>query len=455
MTPWSLWLFLLGLTLPAARNDPARPAKYSIEGIVVDSIRARPLAGAEVVLSGTTVTAITDSAGRFRLDSLDAGSYRVAFFHPMLDSISISIAPSVLHVPLEAGKAVMLAVPSVATVMRRICETDDIERRSILVGRITDPETAAPVAGASVFVTWTDFEVENRNLRRTPRTVQGGTDTNGVYRVCGLPAELDGVVYAIHENSSTSRVAIASRRQDIVVRDLQLEDPESAVGRRASIAGTIRTAKGAPVSGATVSVAGSGRTATTDDKGHYSLSGLPLGTRNVLVRRLGFVAVNIPVDLSSQSTKKVDAVLEEFVLVMDPMYVIARRDRQLARVGFTKRRGQGLGDFRTRADFAKNNPVFLSDIVGTMRGVRVDYAGGRRILRAAGQGSECVHLVVDGNHWQSVFDGDTDDAVLPEDVAAVEVYSGAGVPPEFENPYTRGCLTIVIWTRTRVKDLVK
>lgn len=454
MTLWSGLLFLIGLFAPVQRES--RPAaKHAVEGIVVDSIRGRALAGAEVVISGSAISARTDSAGRFRFDSLDAGSYQIVFFHPMLDSISLAVAPAKLEVPLAPGKAVMLAVPSAATVMRSICQTDGGTHRSILVGRVSDPETGAPVPGAAVFVTWTDFAVDNKLLKRTPRTVQGGSDTNGVYRVCGLPAEVEGVVYAIIDSSSTSRVAITSRKPDIVVRDLQLEDPESALGRRATVTGTVRNAKGGPVSGATIGVAGSARTTTTNDKGQYSLSGLPLGTRNIVVRRLGFVAVSIPVDLSSQVTKNVDAVLEEFVLVMDPMYVIAQRDRALARVGFSARRKQGLGDFRTRADFERTNPVYLSDIVGSMRGIRVDYVNGRRVLRSAGAGTDCVHLVVDGNHWQPWEEGDTDDAVLPQHVAAVEVYPGASVPPQFENGWSRGCTAVVVWTRTRVKDFSK
>ena len=87
--------------------------------------------------------------------------------------------------------------------------------------------------------------------------------------------------------------------------------------------------------------------------------------------------------------------------------------------------------------------------------MRTDYLGGRRILRSLGQGTDCVHMVVDGVHWESVEGGDLDDAVVPQHVAALEVYSGAAVPPEFENGWARGCLTVVVWTRTKVKDFVR
>jgi hypothetical protein len=340
--------------------------------------------------------------------------------------------------------------------MRVICHIDSVRGRSLLVGRITDPETGQPVANAGAFVTWTDYEVTpSKELIRTPRTVQGGTDATGTYRVCGLPNDLEAVVYAIRDSSQTSRVQIKSNERGIIVRNLMLEDPNSAAGRRASLTGRVSTASGEPIANAVVSVAGSGRTTTTNDKGEYTLQGAPLGTRNVTVRRLGFAPSSIPADLTSTGIHRVDAVLNTYVLVMDPMYVIGQRNRALARLGFTERRRRGLGDYRLRADFEHENPTYLSDIVGKMRGVRVDYVDGRRSLRALGEGSECIHIVVDGIHWALTLPGDVDDAVVPDHIAAIEVYSGAAVPPEFESIGSRGCLTIVVWTRTRVKDFVR
>ena len=461
-----LWaLPLLAAFLVAARGG-AQPAagaaqdvpdgKHSISGVVLDSIHRRPLAGADVVIAGTTKAAVTDSLGRFRFDSVDAGVHTIAFFHPFLDSMSVSTAPLTFSVPLDEGKGVLLAVPSIATLMRVICQTDSVRGRSLLVGRVTDPETGKPTTGASTFVTWTDFEVtKSKEIIRSPRTVQGGTDVTGMYRVCGLPDELDAVVYVIRDSSSTSRIAIRSDSSGLTIRNLMLEDPETAAGRRASLTGRVVTATGEPVASATVSVSGNARTTTTNSKGEYTLAGAPLGTRNLVVRRLGFVPATIPVDLTSSGTHRVDAVLHTYVLVMDPMYVIGQRDRALSRLGFTERRRRGLGDYRVRSDFERDNPQYLSDIVSRMRGVRLEFVDGRRVLRGVGEGSECVQLVVDGIPWASTLVGDLDDAVVPQHIAALEVYSGAAVPIEFEALSSRGCLTIVVWTRTKAKDFVK
>jgi hypothetical protein len=438
-------------------NSPARTEVHTLTGLVVDSIRGRPLAGAEVVISGTTLSVTTDSTGRFTFDSLSAGDYRLAFFHPFLDSISVASASVAFTVPFEEREEIVLAIPSTSSLIRAICQVDSAEGRSILVGRVRDPETGAPTPGASVFVLWTDFEVlKDKSLKRIPQTMQGAADATGAYRVCGVPDEVDAVVYATLDSATTARVPVSSKASTVLIRDLALAAPASATaGRTASIAGRVRNGDGAPVSGAKVTLDGTSRAVNTNSAGDFSLSGLPLGTQSVTVRRIGFAPVTIPVELTSQGIHRVDAVITEAALVLDPKVVIAQRDRALANVGFTRRRKTGVGDYRTRADFERDNPIYLSDVLARMRGLRMDIANGQRVMRSAGQGTDCVHVVVDNVPFEPLFPGELDDAVLPQHISAIEVYSGGSVPPEFEGVLARGCTTVVIWTRTRVKDFVK
>ena len=454
----ALPVLVLSTTAGARAQFHLAEADRGLSGLVVDSVRRRPLAGAEVVIAGTSLSAVTDSAGRFHFDSIPPGRHRVAFFHPLLDSMSVASAPQTVSIPFEEGRAVMLAVPSPATLMRTICRVDDTKGRSILVGRVRDPDTGAPVAGASVVVSWTDFEVtKKKGIVRTPQSLHGGTDATGAYRVCGLPAEVDAMVSAAFDASSTSRVPVSSSASGVVIRDLALEDPRTASGRRASIAGTVRNSQGSPVAGATVMLPGMAQSTVSDARGQYSLTGIPPGTRTVTVRRLGFSPASTSIDLTTAEVHKVDVVLSDYVLVMDPMYVIARREKALTSVGFYSRKSKGMGQFRVRSDFERDGPRFLSDIVGKMRGIHVEYVEGGRVVRGVGAGAECVALIIDGMHWESAMGrgGDFDDAVLPEQIAALEVYGGPEVPIEFESVVTRGCTTIVLWTKTRVKDFVR
>jgi hypothetical protein len=74
-----------------------------VSGTVYDSLARAPLAGAEVQIvpadggAGPAFVATADAEGRYRVDSVPAGRYRVGFFHPRVDSLGIGIAPTTLE----------------------------------------------------------------------------------------------------------------------------------------------------------------------------------------------------------------------------------------------------------------------------------------------------------------------------------------------------------------------
>jgi hypothetical protein len=442
---------------PLAPASPARQGDvYTLTGLVLDSLRKRPLAGADVLIDGTALRAVTDSLGRFQFDSIPAGDHRIGFLHPFLDSLSVAVAPLTFAIPLEPGVGIVLAIPSPQTLMRAMCRTDSVEGKSIVVGRVTDPDTGAPRPGAEVHVAWTDVEVsKKKGIESTLQLYQGTADETGAFRVCGIPGDIDAVIYASHDSVSTARVPLTATESGLILRNLTLATPGISTVRRATVTGRVVAGTGTPVGNANVTLAGTTRSTKTDSKGEFTLGELPLGTQSVVVRRIGYSPATVPVELTSTGIHRVEAVLSEYALVIDPTYVIAQRDRGLAQVGFTQRRKRGLGAFRSRSEFERDNPVYLSDIIGKMRGLRLDITNGQKVVRSAGPGNACVQLVIDGLRWEPDFPGEFDESIFPQHVAAIEVYSGASVPLEFEQSHTRGCATVVIWTRTRVKDFVE
>src|ERR1700687_1504074 len=60
----------------------SKTGKAQIVGGVVDSLDGRYLSGADVLIEGARATLLTDSLGKFRIDSLPPGTYRVGVFHP-------------------------------------------------------------------------------------------------------------------------------------------------------------------------------------------------------------------------------------------------------------------------------------------------------------------------------------------------------------------------------------
>ncbi|HEX2723314.1 MAG TPA: carboxypeptidase regulatory-like domain-containing protein [Gemmatimonadaceae bacterium] len=442
---------LLGFAFSAAAQSGA-PKVHAVAGVVVDSLRGRPLAGAEIVLEGTPHRAISDSLGRFRLENVSPGTYRAGFFHPLLDSLSISLGTRGLSVPIDTGKVVLLAVPSSLTMMKAFCPAAPAGSAAV-VGRVLDPESEEPVKGANVFLSWTDFEAtKERGLVRTPRTMRATTDASGAYRLCGLPPELDALLVASIGASATSPTPVAMTREGVLVKSVTLLPPGAAAGAVASLNGVVRSKEGQELSGARINVPGAATTATTAANGRFTLGGLPPGTRTVIVRRVGFFPALMSVDLTSRETRNVNIVLEKYVSTLDTVIVRASRERALAQVGFVERRKQGLGDFRTRAEFVKTNPRVVSDILVGMRGVKIQYVDGKAVVGASREEAGCVQMVVDGVPWHTLEAGDIDDMVYPEDIAAVEVYSGAATPMSLEGVQTRGCLTVVLWTRTKIRE---
>lgn len=110
--------FALPLAAAMAQNS-AR--KSRIVGVVGDSINEAPLRGAEVLVSGVAATVTTDSLGRFTIDSLASGTYQVGVFHPLLESLGITLATKPFVIGPDSAGVVHLAVPSAATLVHRYC----------------------------------------------------------------------------------------------------------------------------------------------------------------------------------------------------------------------------------------------------------------------------------------------------------------------------------------------
>ena len=98
-----------------------------LEGIVVDSVHSRPLAGVKVLAvsagSPTDVprAAVSDSAGRYHFDALPSGRYMVGFESPLLDSLEIVLPPRAGDVATGSTATMTLAVPPAGKLRAAVC----------------------------------------------------------------------------------------------------------------------------------------------------------------------------------------------------------------------------------------------------------------------------------------------------------------------------------------------
>ena len=140
------------------------------------------------------------------------------------------------------------------------------------------------------------------------------------------------------------------------------------------------------------------------------------------------------------------------VVELSPVEVVSRRDEGLQKVGYLDRKKTSAGGyFLGPEQLEKRNALKFSDILRTTPGIRVSESNGQAMISStrSTQGNGCVTMYVDGAQWQQIEPGDLDSFVQPNEVAAVEVYSGASVPAQFST-VGQGCAAVVVWTKTRV-----
>ena len=446
----------------AAAADTGRTGKGEIAGVVLDSLNGRYLAGAEVIIEGAKATLVTDSVGKFRLDNLPPGTYQVGIFHPLLDTLGLSLATKPFHLGADSATYIVLSVPSAATIIHGACPPRPRSQgTSAVIGHVNDPETLEPVSGADVSIAWTEIEVSKEiGVRRTPRVIRDVTDATGAYHLCGLPNSMQATLQAKRGNSVTAEVPIAlgDEATELFTRTLLLSRADSdAKEGNAAVSGKV-VLEGTPVAAGTrVELVGTGKIALTNEQGEFSLSKLPSGSHVLLARHLGFGAQAVAVDLTSRAPQRVTVKLPKFVATLEPVVVKAKREGSLEKVGFSQRQKSGMGYYIGPDQLANMHPQYVSDVLRRVPGLQVSSSGqGPDVVSSSRgvssiSGGDCVQYYLDDMPWMSAEPGDINNFVNGSEIAAVEVYQPANVPAE----YTRagsGCTTIVLWTHFKIRD---
>ena len=434
-------------------------ASGRIEGVIIDSVHMRPLANAFVFArplapaSGMGRTAVTDDRGRYRIDSLAPDRYAVDFTHPLLDSLEL--VPATHVVTLTDGEVARLdfGVPSGRSLRAAACPGLTLgSGQGALVGQLLRADDEAPMAGASVVVSWTEIDLA-RGLANAYalRAVNTTSSVNGRYRLCGLPT---GILLAVQLQSaaragSVIRTTIADSA-GLAVLNLSFSTsasyattandsvaaPEAFLTGTAALSGTVRGTGGLPVTGAQVRVSDAEPATRTDMVGHFTLANLPAGTQRLEVRRLGYLASDQPVSLRNGRTEVLDVQLVR-VVSLDSVRIVAQR---LKYPEFERRARMGFGRYLRASDIAARGAFDVSSIIQMTPGFRVE--GGftnPRIYTTRSAFGRCeVNVVVDGLQAMDIL------FVRPDQIAAMEFYtSWAGAPPG----YRAECGLILIWTK--------
>jgi Carboxypeptidase regulatory-like domain len=397
------------------------------------------------MVDGQPREAVTDSIGRFRIDSVAAGQYRVGVFHPILDSLGTSLASR--PVRFTAGKPMLisLSTPSGRTIRRAFCP--EMAPRApryehadsgvaILVGRVLDPDSDTAIPDATVTLSWVETVFDGAALNVTPYARTATTSPTGDFRFCALPTGLSGLL----------RAATGSNDQSVVERELSLESrivtmatvhlsgaakSQTPLGH-AVLTGEIQRPDGSPFVGATAILEGTRDSAVSDSTGTFTMRGLPPGTHMVLVRSVGFEPVSDVVELTDRDPQHVSVALITPARVLSPVVIEARRlAAAYARVGFDRRQRGGTGRFLTAGDIASRHAVALSQLLAGLPGLQMSSRSGSSKLESDRGAGSCLAYMLDGQTLDRGTGNEVDAMLRPDQIGAIEVYSPASVPEEF------------------------
>ena len=425
-----------------------------LEGTVTDSVHLRPLAGVRVVAVAADAradqrgVASTDSTGRYRIDSLPSGRYRVGFESPLLDSLEITLTPREVAVQQGAVAKMDLALPPAAKLRSAVCSGASLPAdRGVLYGHVVDAATEAPLIGSVVTVVWRELSVDRQTLRSESnlRTTSVTADSTGWYRVCGVPTgtwlsflvqhhnRLGTAVRAIVEDSLGVAIRHLSLDQTGPVADSSATDSTAAsvASGTARLAGVVRGPAGQPLSSAELRVVGTNVVGRSDAAGRYALGQLPAGTQVLVARRVGYTPTEAAFELRSNATINGDVRMER-VVILDSVRVVALRSRYR---DFEQRRKMSTsGIFLGPEEMERwQRYPLMSDVVRLL-GVRVvgdDDFPFPQTSRPGLLAQRCrTNVVINGAEFQSLRD------VNPRNVGAIAV-----------NVNFLGCGVIEIWTK--------
>lgn len=430
-----------------AQSSVSAPPKLAIlAGAVLDSIRGGYLEGATVFVSGTSLSATTDSSGHFRIAAIPAGIRRLQLQHPLLDSLRITLVTESKTFIDGDSSFLVLSVPSARTYVESMCSAPDREKgQAIVVGTVTDAASGKGSSDATVSISWTDFEIGKHSIRTLPQRRVVKVSSDGNFHICGLPGDLSAAVVASRPPDSTAGVAVklASLVETVALklpppRGMNALDSSTAVpavAGNASVSGHVVSYDRKPVAGARVAIDDDDAVTATNADGAFTLVGLRPGTRRITARKIGLEPAERAVDVQSDEMNAITLSLGRSVAVLKQVVVSAQREIGLQRVGFAERRRKQSGVFFSPKDVDIRNGAPIARLLETVH-----------ILKRA-----CMRYFIDG-HMQA--EGDPDEYMSGAEVGAVEVYSPSFVPSEFVG-FTNGqaCGAVVIWTKWKIAVL--
>jgi hypothetical protein len=160
--------------------------------------------------------------------------------------------------------------------------------------------------------------------------------------------------------------------------------------------GIVVDSSGRPLESVEISATTVGRFARTDSAGRFSMGGLLTGRNRLLIRRLGWRAIDTTIVVDPKSPTELHLVLASVAQDLQAVHVVSQDECPTRTLeGFECRRRAGLGAFRDSAEIAALKPTCQAHIVDGMAGLRL-VAAFRCPNYEATTGWRCLTILVDG-----------------------------------------------------------
>lgn len=452
-----------------AQGAPATPAPDGfalLRGTVVDSIHGVPLQKAVVLIEGTDRSVVTNQYGEFTIDSIPVGDHRVRILNPLLDTLGMLMRTQAYHFGAGEKHNLDLTVPGGAGLVSLMCPPARIALGpAVMVGFVRDPDSGKPMPGAKVELV---YQVTDPIGRKSSTVRSAVSDSAGSYRICGIPADMDGKVQVFRNGVSSGEVPttvtnlVALRSFGIMAKAEAVAEVKGDSGKvrrvvkgNARITGKVVDKLGKPLSGARVALQGSGSVVLSKANGDFTLDSLPSGTQAIEVRKLGYAAADQAVELSSAAPAQTTITLGDFIPTLAVMRTEAAEDKALSDIGYLQRKKSSAGGYFLDGNQINHEALSFSDVMRVAPGLRVQPTGDGRtnvITDSRNPTGGCVNYFVDGVQWTSMAPGDIDDYVRPAEIVATEIYHGTDTPPQYTVSGQSSCATIVVWTVAKVRQ---
>lgn len=195
----------------------------------VTSAEGGPVPGARVFLSGTSHAAVTDSAGQFALANVAAGTYRLSFVHPRLDTLGI-VADAV-QIDTRDTTSHTLRMPTDRHIAQAACTNAPGDSTTTLVyGVVIDGATPEPIPHSKVLVSWRPPAPSGSVVARRPTSLEVTAGADGLFQVCGVPSDVPVDLVPLRDGLRGRQIRVAPG--DAIVRraDVSFQEPPPRSG---------------------------------------------------------------------------------------------------------------------------------------------------------------------------------------------------------------------------------